>query len=131
MTTIHGVTPLPTEHTHVYAFEINAHLDATGMGELVDTLNHAFDRHDGKINLLLRFNDVDAHTAFKSLNLGVVKLKLRSLRHIARYAVVGAPVAADTMVNILRHIVPVDTRTFAPGDEQAAWAFVNVPVNMA
>lgn len=129
MTTIHGVTPIPTRHAHVYAFDINSRLDAKGMAEMVETLNHAFDRHDGKINLLLRFDGLEAHAALKTLNFGVAKLKLRSLRHIARYAVVGAPSGASKLVNVLNHFIPVESRAFAATDEADAWIFVNAPKN--
>ena len=131
MTTIHGVTPIPTQHAHVYAFDISARLDAKGMAEMVETLNHAFDRHNGKINLLLRFDGLEALSALKTLNFGVAKLKIRSLRHIARYAVVGAPTGTSKIVNVLNHFIPVESRSFAAKDETDAWIFVNAPKNTA
>ena len=131
MTTIHGVVPIPTDHDHVHAFDITGDLDATGMAEMAEILNTAFDRHDGKINVLLRFRDFEASDAGVGTGLSAIKAQFRSLTHVGRYAVVGAPQAAETMIHFFNHIIPVDARTFAADEEHAAWDFVNTPENMA
>ena len=131
MTTIHGVVPIPTAHEHVHAFDITGDLDATGMGEMAEILNTAFDTHDGKINILLRFKDFETSDATAGTTLSAIKAQIRSLTHVGRYAVVGAPQAAETMIRFFSHIIPVDARTFAADEEQAAWEFVNAPENMA
>ena len=131
MTTIHGVVPIPTDHDHVYAFDVTGDLDAAGMGEMGDILNAAFDAHDGKINVLLRFKNFEASDAGVGTTLSAMKAQLRSLTHVGRYAVVGAPQAAETMINFFNHLIPVHARTFEATEEQAAWDFVNVPQNLA
>ncbi|MBU2360559.1 MAG: STAS/SEC14 domain-containing protein [Alphaproteobacteria bacterium] len=131
MTTIHGVVPLPTDYDHVYAFDITGNLDATGMGEMGQILNAAFDSQPGKINVLLRFKDFDDSDAGVGINLSAIKAQMRSLTHVGRYAVVGAPAGASGMISFFNHIIPVDARTFDEGEEQAAWDFVNVAQNVA
>lgn len=131
MTTIHGVVPIPTDHAHVYAFDITGNLDATGMGQMGEMLNHAFDQHPGKVNVLLRFKHFETSDAGVGTTLSAMKAQLRSLTHVQRYAVVGAPQAADNMISFFNHIIPVDARTFPADQEQAAWSFVNVSENMA
>ncbi|MFZ3583594.1 STAS/SEC14 domain-containing protein [Loktanella sp. DJP18] len=131
MTTIHGVVPIPTDHDHVYAFDVTGDLDATGMGEMGEMLNHAFDQHPGKVNVLLHFRHFETSDAGVGTTLSAMKAQLRSLTHVGRYAVVGAPQAAANMIAFFNHIIPVDARTFAADDEQAAWDFVNVAENSA
>ena len=131
MTTIHGVVPIPTDHDHVRAFDVTGDLDATGMGEMAEILNTAFDTHDGKINVLLRFKDFETSDAGVGTTFSAIKAQLRSLTHVDRYAVVGAPQAAENMINFFNHIIPVEARTFEADQEQAAWDFVNTPENMA
>ena len=53
-------------------------------------------------------------------------VQARSLAHIKRYVVVGAPAAANVMINFSGLITPVETKTFKLEDEAAAWAFLAV-----
>ena len=131
MTTIHGVVPIPTDHDHVYAFDITGDLDATGMAEMAGILNAAFDRHVGKINVLLRFKDFETSDAGAGTTLSAVKAQLRSLINVGHYAVVSAPQAAENMIKFFNYIIPVDARTFDADGEQAAWDFVNQWDNLA
>ncbi len=131
MTTIHGVVPLPTDHDHVYAFDVTGDLDAQGMEEMACVLNAAFDRHENKINVLLRFRHFEASDAGVGINLAAMKAQIRSLIHMGRYAVVGAPETAENMIEFFNHVIPVNARTYSSNDEQAAWDFVNTPENMA
>ena len=131
MTTIHGVVPIPTDHDHVHAFDVTGDLDAIGMAEMANILNTAFDSHDGKINVLLRFRNFETSDAGVGTTLSAVKAQLRGLTHVGRYAVVGAPPAAETMIQFFNYIIPVDARSFPADQEQAAWDFVNAPENTA
>ena len=124
MTSRHGVLPIACDFEHVYAFDITGDLDADGMRELADTLSNAFDIHDGKINILFRFNDFEATDAG---NTGLVGFgtQLRSLTNVARYATVGAPEGAGRMIAFFDKLIPVEAKSFDKNDEQAAWNFVN------
>jgi len=131
MTTLHGVIPLPTDHPYVFAFRITQDLDADGMAEIAQMLNTAFDQHRGKVNVLLIFEGFALSDAGVGFKFSSMKAKLRSLANIHRYAVVGAPKAAARMVDFFGHIIPVQARSFAADDAQAAWDFVNTPENTA
>lgn len=48
----------------------------------------------------------------------------RSVAHINRYVVVGAPMLAEAMINLSGIVLPVESKTFALGEEAAAWAFL-------
>ncbi|SEM47689.1 SpoIIAA-like [Loktanella fryxellensis] len=131
MTSQHGITPIPTDFPHVYAFEITDKLDAEGMRQMGDILNAAFDRHPGKINILLRFKDFEASDAAVGTNLSAMKAQFGSLTNVNRYATVGAPPAAETMIEVMNHVIPVDAKTFSSEEERDAWAFVNVGQDQA
>ena len=57
-------------------------------------------------------------------DMNVWKSQFRSLAKVDKYAVVGAPSFAETMINVSDKIIPTDARTFAASEEIAAWHFV-------
>lgn len=124
MTAIHGLLPLPTDYPHVYAFEISPRLDAEGLRQMGQCLNGAFDRHPGKINLLLRFRDFDPATARDRSAFDGIEAEVRSLNQIGRLATLNAP-DAPVLTQVLDKIIPVPARRFAAGDSRAAWQHVN------
>ncbi len=50
----------------------------------------------------------------------------QSARHVRKYPVVGAPDWAETMINFLAPISPVEARTFDLEDEEEAWDWVRL-----
>ena len=124
MTTRHGMMPISCEFDHVYAFEITPEFDSQGMKEIAQTLETAFDTHEGKVNVLLKFTDFSlsdaGFTGFTAMG-----TKFRSLMHIGRYATVGAPDGAARMIGFFDPLLPVEARAFDAKDEVAAWHFVN------
>lgn len=48
----------------------------------------------------------------------------KSVSHVRKYAVVGAPGWAKGMINFFGLVSSVDTKTFDLDDEAAAWAWV-------
>ncbi len=98
-----AVTPLSTDHIQqiansdpsVYAFRIEGGATADEMAAMADVMNAAFDR-DEKVNMLLILRHFGAADAASGLALRSLYSQIRSLSHVERYAVVGAPtLAAD------------------------------------
>ncbi|MBS1301631.1 STAS/SEC14 domain-containing protein [Loktanella sp. SALINAS62] len=129
MTAIHGLVPLPTDHPFVYAFEVTTALDDAGMAQMADMMNTAFSEHDDKVNILIRFTDFKASDV-PNTGLSGIGAQVRSLTNVHRYATVGAPDTAEKMISFFSKLIPVDAKTFAAADEEAAWDFVNVPENV-
>ena len=51
-------------------------------------------------------------------------VKARSVAHIRRYVVVGAPTFAKAMINLSGLVLPVETKTFDLTQEAEAWAWL-------
>ncbi len=86
-------------------------------------MNDAFDAHP-TVSMLLLFEVYDGVQAGAGLDLETMKAQFKSLAKVDKYAVVGAPSAAETLITVMDKIIPVDARTFDASDEQAAWQFV-------
>ena len=91
--------------------------------KMADDVARALDQFD-QIDILVIIRD------YCSLEFGAVfdakalATQLRSVAHVRRYAVVGAPSFAKAMLEAMAPVSPVDARTFDEGEEQQAfrWA---------
>jgi hypothetical protein len=54
----------------------------------------------------------------------VIKSRFRSLQHVARYAVVGAPDRAAKMIGLMDKVISVEARAFDTHEITQAWDFV-------
>ncbi len=52
------------------------------------------------------------------------EVKVRSVAHIHRYVVVGAPTFARAMIKLSGTVIPVETKAFDLAEEAAAWAYL-------
>jgi hypothetical protein len=94
--------------------------DIEGMASQVDA---AFDDLE-TIDLLLVMSDfegLEAGAVFDGPSLGA---QARSIRHVRKYGVVGAPALARVMIEAFGHVSPVDARTFDLSQEAEAWAWI-------
>lgn len=107
----------------VYAFRIEGGATADEMAAMADVMNAAFDR-DEKVNMLLVLHDFGATDATSGLAVRSLYAQMRSLAHVERYAVVGAPAVAAAMIETFEKVLPIEARTFDPEEEAAAWTFV-------
>ena len=76
------------------------------------------------VSTLLILSDFGASDAISGVNPSSLYAQGRSLAHVERYAVVGAPALAAGMINTFEKVLPVEARTFDPEDEASAWDFV-------
>ena len=114
---------IPTDMATVHAFRIVGKVSADDMKGMAQTMNAAFDTHD-TVSMLLIFDHFDGAEAGAGFDMETLKSQFRALADVDRYAVVGAPDAAETMIAVMDKIIPTDARTFDAGQEQAAWQFV-------
>lgn len=118
-----AVTQLPATAPHVFAFRISGHVTSDDMEAMSEFMNARFEEHDS-VNMLLIFEAFEGRDTGAGLNWETIKAQTKSLSKVDRYAVVGAPGSAETMIGAMDKIIPVDARTFEPGEEAAAWTFV-------
>ena len=119
----HGpVTQIPTTDPKVYAFRITGHVDEDTSEALAKFMNTTFDEHEGKVDMLLDMTFFTGSDWDSFLDSDVIASRFRSLKHVHRYAVVGAPAGAARMISMMDKVIPVEARAFE--DLEAAWAFV-------
>ena len=120
----HGpITQIPTDNPRVYAFRIVGHMDDDDSEALSRYMNTVFDETD-KVDMLLDLSGLTGSDWDSMLDGDVIQSRFRSLSHVGKYAVVGAPDRAASMIRIMDKIIPVNARAFDKAEEDAAWAFV-------
>jgi hypothetical protein len=119
-----AVRQIRTTAPHVYAFEIDGEVSTAEMHAMGETMNAAFDTIDGKVNMLLIFRRYDGAETRAQFDWEGVTSRFRSLAHVDRYVVVGAPDGAEDMVEAMGKIIPVEAMTFRLEELDAAWAAV-------
>jgi len=124
-----AITQLQVDNPAVFAFLIRGEVTHEDMKAMGATMNAAFDTYDS-VSMLLIFAPYDGSETGAGLSAEALKSRFRSLSHVEKYAVVGAPPAAAAMINAMDTLIPVDARTFNAADEQEAWRFVGArPIN--
>lgn len=105
------------------AFEIRSKIskpDIEWMSELVD---EAFDSHDN-VDMLLVMTNYEGSDVSARFSGEAAAVQIRSLGHVRRYAVVGAPGWARAMIELSGKLSPVETKTFDLNEEPEAWRWV-------
>ncbi|KQP10174.1 hypothetical protein ASF28_03190 [Methylobacterium sp. Leaf99] len=105
------------------AFEIKDKIskaDIEWMSSLTDEAMQSLD----KIDMLIIMSNYEGSDLGATFDGYAASVKARSVAHIRRYVVVGAPTFAKTMINLSGFVMPVETKTFDLEDEAAAWAWL-------
>lgn len=117
------IQEIPTDSPKVHAFRITGHIDDDASEALAKHMNRVFDRHDN-VNMLLDMTGFIGNDWDTLFDEDVISSRFRALKHVSRYAVVGAPDRAAKMIEIIDKIIPVDARAFEAREADAAWVFV-------
>ena len=105
------------------AFEVKAKItkaDIEWMSAITDAAIQSHDMIDMLI-VMSNFEGSDLDAIFDTYSASV---QARSVAHINRYVVVGAPRFAEVMIKFSGLILPVQSKTFDLQDEQAAWDYL-------
>jgi len=119
-----SVTRIDTTRDDLYAFEITGQVTDAAMERMAKTMNEAFDRHQEKVDMLLIFRAFEGSEPGATFDIDVIASRLRSLTNVARYCVVGAPDSANTMIETMAKLMPVEAHTFALHELDAAWTLL-------
>lgn len=114
-----SIIQIKTSRPDLFAFRITAEVSREDMTDMAEYMNEIFDKHEDKVDMLMIFDRYEGAEAGASLSWESVKSRFRSVSNVARYIVVGAPDAAEGMIEIMDHLIPVKAETF--DDEAAAW----------
>jgi hypothetical protein len=105
------------------AFEIKDRITKPDIEWMSSITDAAMTAH-GKIDMLLimsNYEGSDLGARFDGYASGVMA---RSVAHIRKYVVVGAPMVARAIITLSGAVLPVETKTFDLSDEAAAWAYL-------
>jgi hypothetical protein len=117
------IVQIPTRDPKVFAFRLHPGFDGDDLRRVADTMDAAFDRQD-KVNMLLIMEDMTTADAASGFSLKSFKTQIRGASHVERYAVVGAPDVAASMLETFDKLSSIDVRAFSREDEAEAWRFV-------
>lgn len=117
------ITEIANTNPTVHAFRVSGHIDDDASEALAKHMNDVFDRQD-KVNMLLDLSGFTGSDWDTMLDGDVITSRFRSLSHVERYAVVGAPERAVTMIGLMNRIITVEAKAFDVADIDQAWAFV-------
>jgi len=120
------VSRIPVDKASVYAFEITGRVSADAMESMAKQMNAAFDAHEEKVDMLLLFRDFEGNEFGASFDGEVISSRFRALTNVDKYVVVGAPDSAETMLDMMGAIIPVETHTFDLEELNQAWALLGV-----
>jgi len=113
------------------AFEIKDRItkaDIEWMSAVTDEAMKSLDT----IDMLIVMSNYEGSDLGATFDGYAASVKARSLAHIRRYVVVGAPAFAKAMIDLSGFVMPVETKTFDLADEGAAWAWLaNAPTTKA
>lgn len=116
----------PAGRPDLIAFEISAKITKTDIEWMAAKVQTAFDRLDA-IDMLIVMRDYDGLEIGAVFDFESLKAGTRSLGHVRRYAVVGAPAWAEAMINVFSPLTPVEEKTFKLEDEAEARLWVSAP----
>jgi hypothetical protein len=105
------------------AFEIEGRIRAQDMRLLIDRFEEAMKAHE-KLRVLVRIVDFGGVSVEALRAEGLASVKMKGLRQVSRYAIVGGPEWLKTVADSVTPFVPVQTRRFEQEQEDEAWAWV-------
>jgi hypothetical protein len=119
MFTCPSIVEINTTRPDLFAFRITAEVTRDDMTAMAEYMNDIFSNHEQKVDMLMIFDRYEGAEAGASLSWESIKSRFRSVTNVGRYIVVGAPEAAEGMIEIMDHLIPVVAETF--DSEEAAW----------
>ena len=111
-------------------FEILAKITKADIEWMSHAVDAAFEIQQ-EVDMLIVMRRFDGQEVGALFDGEAIKVQTKSLNHVRRYAVVGAPGWAELMIELMDKVLPVDAKTFNLEDEAAARAWVDRPPNPA
>jgi len=114
-------SPRPT----LLAFEIAGKISKADIEDMARQIDSAFDAYD-RIDILLIMSDFEGLDMDAALDREALGAQMRSVRHVDKYGVVGAPAWARAMIALSDFLSPVDAKTFDLVEADRAWAWMQI-----
>jgi len=121
----HGpaLTLIETDKPDVFGFELDGRIGTEEMHALVLQFNELMERRPGRMRILARFKEFRV-PAPGGLDGSYVRMKLKALQRVERYAVVGGPLWVTAWVTAVAPLLKFEVRHFAADKEAEAWRWL-------
>ena len=119
MLSLPSITQIATSRDTLFAFRIIAEVTREDMTEMAEYMNHVFDTHPEKVDMLMIFDRYEGAEMGASWSWEALKSRFKSVSNVNRYVVVGAPEGAKSLIEVMDKLIPVEAETF--DEEIAAW----------
>ena len=118
-----SIRMIETDNPDMLAFELDGRIREPDIAAISDRFRAAME--SGKpVALLGRIHRYDGIELGAIFNRDYIEVKLRGLRSVGRYALVGGPDWLATWVTCIAPLVRTEVRHFAANDEEAAWSWI-------
>ncbi|ANK82324.1 MAG: hypothetical protein TEF_17125 [Rhizobiales bacterium NRL2] len=107
----------------VLAFEINGRVTPGDIDTIVGPLREAT-ASGRRIDLFVRLQDYEGFDPAMLVSGSLFSAKIGAIRHVRRYALVGASDWMKRAVEAAEHVLPMEIRSFDRDDEDQAWAWL-------
>ena len=114
---------IETDSSDILAFEIKGVVTKESLEQMMPTLNKAFEQKE-KINLLARIPDYSGVSPDLFAMPSLFSMKIAAMSHVKRYAIVGAKVWMEKLVEIFSPFISMEIRTFNLENEDKAWKWL-------
>ena len=105
------------------AFEIAGKISKSDIEHMARQVEESFDAFE-RIDMLLIMSDFEGMEADAVFDPKSLRAQFRSIRHVRKYGVVGAPAFARVLIELSDFISPVETKTFDLPEQAEAWAWI-------
>lgn len=120
-----GVTLLADGSDGVIAFEIHGRMTKGDMHKVMEPLEPILSG-DSKINLLAKFTSYDGFDPSLLMDGSFLGSKIGAIRHVGRYAIIGAPAWMKAVVSGVAPMMPFEMQLFDADDEAKARTWVGL-----
>lgn len=121
----HGkaLTLIRTDKPDAFAFELDGRIGGEEMHALAARLNALFDSRPGPVRVLGKFTNFRM-PAPGGIDAEYLRMKLKALRKVERYAVVGGPAWLAAWISTIAPLFRQEIRHFPADQEAAAWDWI-------
>lgn len=114
---------IETDKPEVLGFELDGRIGAEEMHKIAARIHQLLDERPGPVRMLGRFK----HFRFPApggIDADYVRMKLRALERVERYAVVGGPLMLTAWVAAIAPLLRLEVRHFPADREHEAWQWL-------
>lgn len=111
---------IETDRPNVLGFEIDGRIGAVEMHRIVVRIHKMLDDVPGPVRILGRFKRF-GFPALGGIDADYVRMKLRALERVERYAIVGGPAWLTAWASAIAPLLKLEVRHFPAERENEAW----------